>query len=85
MELAKALGANLVLVQGNSQLVIGQVNGRCEAKEEWMKRYLSKVSQCIKGFTMTQFQQIPREENAEDDVLTKMASVDEIVGHRIKI
>ena len=85
MELAKALGANLVLVQGNSQLVIGQVNGRCEAKKEWMKGYLSKVSQCIKGFTMTQFQQIPREENAEDDVLTKMASVDEIVGHRIKI
>ena len=50
-----------------------------------MKKSLNKVRQCIKGFNMTQFQQILREENAEEDILTKMASVDEIVGHRIKI
>ena len=34
LELAKSLGAELVLVQGDSQLVIGQVNGTYEAKEE---------------------------------------------------
>ena len=34
LELAKLLGAELVLIQGDSQLVIGQVNGTCEAKEE---------------------------------------------------
>ena len=34
LELAKSLGAESVLVQGDSQLVIGQVNGTCEAKEE---------------------------------------------------
>ena len=34
LELAKSLEADLVLVQGDSQLVIGQVNGTCEAKEE---------------------------------------------------
>ena len=33
LELAKSLGADSVLVQGDSQLVIGQVNGTCEAKE----------------------------------------------------
>lgn len=32
--LAKSLGADLVLVQENSQLVIGQVNEVYEAKEE---------------------------------------------------
>ena len=36
LELAKSLGADLVLIQGDSQLVIGQVNGKCEAKEERM-------------------------------------------------
>ena len=34
LELAKSLGADSVLVQGDSQLVIGQVNGTCETKEE---------------------------------------------------
>ena len=34
LELAKSLGAESVLIQGDSQLVIGQVNGTYEAKEE---------------------------------------------------
>ena len=34
LDLAKALGVKLVVIQGNSQLIIGQVNGTCEAKEE---------------------------------------------------
>ena len=50
LELAKSLGAESVLVQGDSQLVIGQVNGTYEAKEERMKRYLNKVRRLIKKF-----------------------------------
>ena len=42
LELVKSLGVDLILVQGDSQMVIGQVNGTCEAKEERMKRYLEK-------------------------------------------
>ena len=42
LELAKSLGAESVLVQGDSQLVMGQVNGTYEAKEERMKRYLNR-------------------------------------------
>ena len=33
LELAKSLRAKSVVVQGNSQLIIGQVNEKCEAKE----------------------------------------------------
>ena len=72
---------NSVLVQGDSQLVINQVNEMCEAKEERMKKYLGKVKQCIKGFTTTRFQQIPMEENVEANVLAKAASVNEMVGN----
>ena len=43
LKIAKSLGAELVLVHGDSQLVIGQLNGMCEAKEERMKKYLGKV------------------------------------------
>ena len=50
-----------------------------------MKRYLSKVKQCIKGFTMAKFHQIPREENLETDSLAKVESVDELVDNQIKV
>ena len=50
-----------------------------------MKRYLSKVKQCIKGFTMAKFHQILREENLETDSLAKVESVDELVDNQIKV
>ena len=74
MELAKSLEAELVLILGDSQLVMGQVNGTCEAKEERMKKYLEKVLQSVKKFKETTFVQIPREENMDADALAKEAS-----------
>ena len=50
LELAKSLEAKSIVVQGDSQLVIGQVNGTCKTKEEWMKRYLNKVRHLVKKF-----------------------------------
>ena len=43
LELAKSLGAESVVVQGDSQLIINQVNRMCEAKVDRMKKYLRKV------------------------------------------
>ena len=80
LELAKSLGAKLILVQGDSQLVMGQVNGTCEAKEEQMKRYLNKVRRLIKKFSEARFVQVPREENVEADTLAKEASVNELMN-----
>ena len=76
MELAKSLGAESVVVQGDFQLIIGQVNGTCEAKEERMKKYLSKVKHLIKKFKEDSFLQVLREENMEADVLAKEMSAD---------
>ena len=78
LELAKSLRAESVLVQGDSQLVIGQANGMYEAKEERMKKYLNKVRRLIKKFSEAHFVQIPREENMEADTLAKEASVSEM-------
>ena len=55
LELAKSLVAESVLVQGDSQLVIGQVNGMYEAKKERMKKYLNKVKRLIKKFNEVHF------------------------------
>ena len=74
MELAKSLGVESVVVQGDLQLIINQVNGMCEAKEDRMKKYLSKVKQLVQKFKEASFVQLSREENMEADILAKAAS-----------
>ena len=77
LELAKSIEAESILILGDSQLVMGQVNGACEVKEERMKKYLEKVLQLIKKFKEANFVQIPREENMEADALAKEASANQ--------
>ena len=59
-------------------MVIGQVNGTYEAKEERMKKYLNKIRCLIKKFSEAHFVQIPKEENMKADNLAKEASVSEL-------
>ena len=63
LELAKSLGVESVVVQGDFLLIIGQVNGTCEAKEERMKKYLSRVKHFVNKFKEASFLQVPKEEN----------------------
>ena len=79
------LGAKSVVIQGDSQLIIGQVNEACDVKEEQMKRYLKKVKHCTKSFTSAKFHQIPKEENMEANSLAKAASADIIMNEQVRI
>ena len=75
--MAKSLEVESILVQGDSQLVMGQVNEMYEAKEEQMKKYLNKVTGLVKRFKEASFVQVRREENMEADALAEEASVRE--------
>ena len=44
-----------IVIQGDSQLIINQVNGMCEGKEDRMKKYLSRVKQLVKKFKEASF------------------------------
>ncbi|XP_050285610.1 uncharacterized protein LOC126725123 [Quercus robur] len=77
LELAKSVEAKSICVMGDSQLIMGQVNGTYEAKEERMKKYLGRVMRLVKRFEKADFVQIPREENVEADTIAKEASADE--------
>ena len=77
LELARSVEATSILVLGDSQLVMGQVNGTYDAKEGRMKKYLENVLLLVKKFKEANFIQIPREENVEADVLAKEASASE--------
>ena len=77
LELAKFVEAESILILGDSQLIIGQVNRTYKAKEERMRKYLSKVVRLVKMFKEANFVQILREENMEADTLAKEASMNE--------
>ena len=57
----------------------------CEAKEDQMKKYLSRVKQLVKKFKEAGFVQLPREENMEAGALAKAASVGEAMDEYDKV
>ena len=77
LSLAKALGANNLVVQAYSQLIIGQVKGDYEAKEERMQKYLRIIQRLSQHFDNLNFVQIPRAKNAEANFLARLASLDD--------
>ncbi|XP_050264200.1 uncharacterized protein LOC126708447 [Quercus robur] len=74
LRLGKALGAKSLLVQSDSKLVIGQISGEYEAKEERMQKYLKLTRQLAQEFDTVDFVQIPRNQNIEADEVSKLAS-----------
>ncbi|XP_030945651.1 uncharacterized protein LOC115970120 [Quercus lobata] len=85
LELAKSVEAKSILVLGDSQLVMGQVNGMYEVKEERMRKYLGRVIRLMKRFEKAEFVQIPREENVEADTIAKEASANELMDESDEI
>ncbi|KAH7849750.1 hypothetical protein Vadar_022440 [Vaccinium darrowii] len=80
IQLAKAMGTKYLAVISNSQLVVSQVNGEYEAKEESMGKYLNLVKKLAKSFEKFSISQVPQEENLEADKLARLASAkDELI------
>ncbi|VFQ76140.1 unnamed protein product [Cuscuta campestris] len=59
-------------VQCDSKLIVGHVTGEFEAKDERMKRYRDTPLELLKAFGAYRIEQVPREENAEADILSKL-------------
>uniref|UniRef100_A0A2N9EDC4 Integrase catalytic domain-containing protein n=1 Tax=Fagus sylvatica TaxID=28930 RepID=A0A2N9EDC4_FAGSY len=55
-------------------LVIGQIKGEYEAREDRMRKYLTVVQTLLPHFKNVEFIQIPREENVDADRLARLAS-----------
>lgn len=70
LRIARKLGADDVIVNSNSRLVIGQVLGEYEAKEDRMKEYLKVAKRLVDNFQIFKFKHIPRHQNKQADRLT---------------
>ena len=72
--LAKALRVKNLKICGDSRLVVSQVNGDFEARDETMKKYLKMVKALMTQFEECVIEHIPREENTKADALSQFAS-----------
>ena len=75
--MAKTLGATELDVHSDSQLVVGQVNGDYEAKEERMLQYLNLVRHQMSRSHEVKLTRIPKEQNVAVDQLARSASSNE--------
>ena len=66
-----------MLVQNDSKLVIRQIKGKYEAKEERMGKYLRLTKHLTQEFDKVEFVQVPRSQNMVADEISKLASLEE--------
>ena len=67
--------ASELMVYSDSQLVVNQVSGVYEAKDDRMMKYQALVRNHIKRFQAISVQQIGREETGRADELAGLASM----------
>ncbi|XP_075633530.1 uncharacterized protein LOC142605991 [Castanea sativa] len=72
--MVRQLGGEVVELYCDSRLVVGQVNGDFEARDERMQGYLSRVKCALNRFKSFVLKQIPRGQNAHADSLAMLAT-----------
>ncbi|VFQ71005.1 unnamed protein product [Cuscuta campestris] len=72
LRLAQALKISRVSIKSDSSLLVGQVTGNMEAREGRMAQYKDLVLALLRGFEEFKIAQIPRAENADADLLSKL-------------
>ena len=75
LDLAKAAGAENMIIHCDSQVITSQINGDYEYRNERIKKYLEEVKNRISSLEV-KFVQILREENEYADRLAKAASAE---------
>ncbi|XP_059629698.1 uncharacterized protein LOC132272598 [Cornus florida] len=73
-QLANQLQVRCLKVFSDSQLVVNQVIGQYQTKEDRMKAYREAMESASRGFDQIEFHQVLREENSEVDQLAAATS-----------
>nr|POE97769.1 ribonuclease hi [Quercus suber] len=72
--MVRQLGGDVVEFYSDSWLVVGQVKGEFEARDERMQEYLAKVQHARSQFKSFVLKQIPRGQNSHVDSLAMLAT-----------
>lgn len=82
---ALRMGIRRLRVQGDSKLIIQQVNGGFSVKKGALASYRTTVQKLIKLFSNIQFEHVPRSHNKHADALATLSSKAEIKDDVAKI
>lgn len=78
------MGARRLTCRVDSRLVVGQMNGEYQMKDDHLLRYFHRANALTKEFERFILRHIPQEENALADMLFKLSSEKE-KGHLTSI
>uniref|UniRef100_A0A2N9H2C8 RNase H type-1 domain-containing protein n=1 Tax=Fagus sylvatica TaxID=28930 RepID=A0A2N9H2C8_FAGSY len=81
LKLSRNMGIKNLIVQSDSQLIVGQVKGEYEAREDRMKKYLTIVQTLLPHFKKVEFFQIP----TDVDGLARLASSEEEIDGFLEV
>jgi ribonuclease HI len=70
---AQELEVRKVVVRSDSELMVRQINGQYQVKNEGLKPLFAEARKLIRGFESFSISHVPREENAEADSLANRA------------
>ncbi|XP_019175767.1 PREDICTED: uncharacterized protein LOC109171093 [Ipomoea nil] len=73
LRLAQALQARNLKIRSDSRLVVGHVNNQFEAREDRMRQYRDVVQRLLASVERWELAQIPRTDNGEADLLSRVA------------
>ncbi|XP_072054885.1 uncharacterized protein [Arachis hypogaea] len=74
LALAKEVGAKVLEINTDSQVVSFQINGDYQTRDPLLQQYLAKVNKLKEEFNQVTIRHVPRERNARADLLSKLAS-----------
>ena len=74
IELETTMSADKLLIQSDSQLMVGQVNAEYESRGPRMAKYVSLVKQRLGSFSAWKLEHIPRDYNEKADALAVVAT-----------
>ncbi|CAH9109579.1 unnamed protein product [Cuscuta europaea] len=74
LRLAANMKARQIHIKCDSKLVVGQISEEYEAKEGRMKQYKEVAKELLKVFEAHSLTQIPRAQNSEADILSKLSA-----------
>ena len=77
----KDLQAQRIKIQGDSELIIKQVQGSYQAKNPRLRLYRNLVLDLMEGFKECQYTVIPRSKNSKVDALAVSASISLVPKH----
>jgi ribonuclease HI len=80
LKLAKQLKAKRIKIRSDSELLVRQMQGRYQVKDEKLKMLHTRVKNISKEFELISYEHVRREENKEADSLVNQA-----INEKLKI